>query len=249
MKKISILVISAVVMVLSCTKEEEVPVITTPDPQVDSCFIVLPYTDQLPNFNLEEWGNPENSGGRYEEPCGGIWASGNGGSVLAGGYLVLAKESIDVHEGAYAAKLVTHQTSLGILAAGSLFTGKFILNWSKPFESARLGIPFSKKPKSLDGYYKYTSVNSDSAQVLVLLTKYNSVAKKTDTVGFGTFTEYNTVTSYTAYSTIIDYNYSAGNDIPDTLVVSFTSSAGSATEDLLGEVGSTLYVDDAKFVY
>ena len=246
MKYLYVSLIAILLLILSCSKEDDPEVIPT-IPVVDSCFIVKPYTDQLPNFDFEEWGNPESSGGKFEEPCGGIWATGNGGSALTG--TIITQKDTDAQNGTYAAKLVTKRTFGNILAAGSIFTGRFELNLSEPIKSAILGIPFTEKPKSMDGYYKYTSVNADSAQIMVLLTKYNSVDKNRDTVGYGLFVEYNTITAYTAYSALIDYNYSASASIPDTVVVSYTSSKGASEKEFKGEVGSTLFVDNGKFIY
>ena len=96
------------------------------------------------------------------------WASGNPGFALTG---MAANKPSDVFptyqindgRSGKAVALTTRMTgSFGALvnkpiASGSLFLGKFDLSTalSKPLESTCFGIPFSKIPLYLKGYYKY----------------------------------------------------------------------------------------------
>jgi len=232
---------ACILFVFSCSKDEEevqAPV------QTLGCFDMVTYTDQLPNFDFNEWGTPIESGGKYEEPCGGIWASGNAGTSLTG--QVTTTKTSDTQNGAYAVQMTTISAQ-GLIAGGSIYAGKFKLDINNTAKSARLGMPFTFKPISMAGYFKYSPINGDSSNIIVLLTKYNASTKKRDTVGWANQPGYAEVTAYTEFDLIIDYNYPAGNEKPDTVVVNFTSS--KAAEFFKGEIGSTFTIDNCTFKY
>lgn len=231
------------ILLSGCTKDEdpEIPDVFTPTP---GCFDPVSYTEQVPNLDFELWGYSNESNGKYEEPCGGVWATGNPGTALFNEYIVT--KTSDVQNGSFAARLET-KTAFNVLSAGSMFTGDFTANFNNPSESAQLGVPFNKKPSGFEGYYKYTSVNGDSSQVYALLTKYNASSKRRDTVGYGQYTEHNSVSSYTKFNFSLDYNFPMGSASPDSLVLVFVSS--KAGLQFKGEVGSTLFVDNCAFVY
>lgn len=114
---------------------------------------------QLENSEFEDWYTP--AGKNYEEPgkdANTIWASGNAGVVTLGEANV---EKFEVAPGDFAARLITRD--LGALAqlvrqrmaAGSMFTGKFVLDIANPLNSAQFGIAFSGRPKSFTISYSY----------------------------------------------------------------------------------------------
>ncbi len=117
-------------------------------------------TPQLENSDFEDWYTP--TGKNYEEPGKNentIWASGNPGVVTLGKANV---EKAELSSGDFGAKLITRD--LGALAqlvkqrmaAGSMFTGKFILDIANPLNSTKFGIPFSARPKSFSITYTYS---------------------------------------------------------------------------------------------
>lgn len=77
--------------------------------------------------------------------------------------------------------------------------------------------PINYRPAALQGYYKYednifidgTESVTDTAQVVVILTKWNSALAKEDTVGSGIFTTAEAVSSFTAFNVPIQYSSSA----------------------------------------
>lgn len=94
------------------------------------------------------------------------WSSGNKG------YSILASDKApEEYPTSYSkdgfkngcAKLVTRSTGpMGAMfgspmAAGNIFTGKFKLNIANALKSTQFGIPYSKEPVKLTGYYKYTA--------------------------------------------------------------------------------------------
>lgn len=124
------------------------------------------------HFDHFEWG-PDETTKRYHtiyemngEAQGIVWASGNSGfSITAGDKPASEYPTFMADNGLikHAAKLTTCSTGpMGIafgtpIAAGNLYLGTFELNISNPLQSTKMGIPFSHKPISLKGHYKYKS--------------------------------------------------------------------------------------------
>lgn len=105
----------------------------------------------------------------FYEPTG--WASSNPGAQMLKGmsytdsYVVM--ETNDAHSGEKAALIKTIDSkgsgALGFLGiyipkvtTGSLFLGSFITDATNTLNSTKFGIPYSQKPVSLKGWYKYT---------------------------------------------------------------------------------------------
>ncbi|MEQ8323233.1 MAG: PCMD domain-containing protein [Vicingaceae bacterium] len=231
-----------IILAFSCSKEEETP--TSPLP-AKGCFDQRTYTEQLPNLDFEDWSSPLESAGRYEEPCGGVWATGNGGTVLDDSKVTTVKTT-DAQNGMFGAKMTT-VLAFGLVSGGSIYAGKFKLNLADPAKSAKQGVPFDLRPLSFNGFFKYQPVNGDSANIIVLLTRFNNMTNKRDTVAFNQLPTYDLTNVYTEFKIDLNYNYPSGNLDPDTIVVNFTSSKGA--EFFKGEVGSTLYIDNCKFTY
>jgi hypothetical protein len=117
-------------------------------------------------FPLDEWKTSGTGAAAHDEPANEqLGTSGTGGALLvafygANGFPIYKTE--DAVAGGYAAKLVTVDTSdilnslVPAITAGSLFTGKFELNILDRISSAKFGIPYSGKPVSFNGWYKYT---------------------------------------------------------------------------------------------
>jgi hypothetical protein len=105
------------------------------------------------------------------------------------------------------------------------------------------------KPSKFKGYYKYEPVGADSCTALLLLSRWNTGAKKRDTVGYGKMVEYNAVSTYTPFEIPINYLESGSVDTMSLLIISsagynlvvFTASHGNP--------GSTMYVDDLTLDY
>jgi hypothetical protein len=115
---------------------------------------------QLENSEFEDWYTP--SGKNYEEPgkdANSIWASGNAGVVTLGEANV---EKLEVAPGDFAARLITRdlgplaQLVRQRMAAGSMFTGRFVLDIANPINSAQFGIAFTGRPTSFTITYSYT---------------------------------------------------------------------------------------------
>ncbi|MFZ4401224.1 MAG: PCMD domain-containing protein [Bacteroidales bacterium] len=187
----------------------------------------------IPESGFENWTQTAS----YEEPTGNWWTSLNTLKSL-GGPITLSKTT-DIHSGNYAAKLETKKWGT-LIIPGLLVSGRFVT--AAPFIIQ--GKPFTDKPIKFKGYYKYISVNNDSAALFAMITKYNSSTLKRDTIAFAQKAILTTTNTYTAFD--INFVYSSSS-APDSIDIVFSSSAAGA--NFAGQVGSTLFVDDIMLEY
>jgi Secretion system C-terminal sorting domain len=99
------------------------------------------------------------------------------------------------------------------------------------------GFPYTDRPNSFTGYYKFNPVGGDSLTLACLFLE-NGVG-----IGEGSFVVKTSATSYTSFAVPINW---ASNDAPDTAVVTigvFAFSTGTSTPNL----GSTMEIDDLAF--
>jgi Putative carbohydrate metabolism domain/Domain of unknown function (DUF5018) len=116
-------------------------------------------TPQLDNSSLDDWYTP--AGKNFQEPGkdeNTIWATGNAGVVT----LTSANVNPTVIAGTdRASEMVTKDLgALGQLtgqrmAAGTTFTGRFVLDIANPLNSTIFGVPFTGSPKSFTASYTY----------------------------------------------------------------------------------------------
>lgn len=200
-----------------------------------SIGVSLSFAQISANLSLDSW----TSSGSYEEPSNG-WSTLNALSNIAPGAPVTVTKTTDKYSGTYAAKLETKQIPIVNTLIGGLLATGFFDNNAAPGQNLKLGMPYTSSPKYFSGYYKYTSVNSDSADFFCALTKWNSTLNRRDTLGMAAYRELNTVSSYTKFNFKI--NYTDSITAPDTIVMLFSSSGGA--QNFQGRVGSTLYIDE-----
>lgn len=130
--------------------------------------LVIKYPSVL--YDMEEWvvENTEvtdESKWIYVPGPEGIWGTSNKGAALAGAKCVSKSEVEHTYSGKASVKIETKDTKPSPLLAGfiprvtsgSLFTGFFDLDMSKPLKSTKFGVSFDKEPLSVSGYYKYAS--------------------------------------------------------------------------------------------
>ena len=178
----------------------------------------------IPNAGFETWTNANTATS---------WSSVSELSL----YFSLSR-STDSHSGTYAAQLKTQTIPIvNITMPGICDLGTINLT----AQTVEGGTPFTGKPDTLKGFFKYTPVGTDSMLIAIMLTKTNSGIQ--DTIGGGIFTCSSTVSSYTEFALPIYYN-TAYTENPDTMNIILLSSATSA-----GGNGTTLLVDDLSLVY
>ncbi len=101
------------------------------------------------------------------------------------------------------------------------------------------GFPFSARPQYLSSYIQYMPYDpSDSSSIKVLLTKWNQVLLKRDTIAFGE--SYFNAMAHSWFNNGTFLNYMSG-DNPDSAII-VISSSGRVPKN-----GSYIYVDDLQF--
>jgi hypothetical protein len=162
---------------------------------------------------------------------------------------VTVTKTTDKHSGTYAAKAVSGNLALGVVNVfipGMIGTAKLDF----PGVRALLGKPCAEcRPVKFKGYYKFEPVNGDSCSAILLLSKWNSVSKKRDTIGYGRFVQKEAVSSWQPFEVVPTYKSSGSIDSITLLVV---SSAGFSVVNFMGavgQVGNTMYVDDLMLEY
>jgi hypothetical protein len=209
-------------------------------------FNQVPGQTTLPNMNLEGWAT--DSTGLYEEPTGGVWTTANRAVRLNPAiFKVTTFKTSDAHLGSWAAKIVTDMAYLpggqNLLLTGTLATGTFN-ELSVPPDNLKMGMPFNGRPTRFKTWFKYFPVQHDSCDMWCMLIKWNPLKMARDTIGVAWYTD--TITHSQYYQLDMVINYYSG-EIPDSISVVY---APSASGDLfLGQVGSTLYVDDITLEY
>jgi|GEM_PF-892729 len=222
-------------------------------------FLFAQEETPIENNSFEDWGfyDIDNNGNptNYEVP-GGYWVTGNKISLIAQGEipLVVYKESKDVYDGNYAARLVSGvwgDPDTGVKLAALLGTGEFEPDFSNPLNSYKPGKPFSARPLKFTGYYKYIPVNIeeglDSLEIYAILTKWNTTTLKADTIGTAYMTHGDATTEWTYFDLPMQY---VSAETPDTVIIVFTPSKDGRLfpPPYVGN-GSTLMVDLVNFEY
>lgn len=216
---------------------------------------------QLPNMNFDSWSKDN----KYPNAVGSdVWDSAN-----SSGAAVTTSPSTDAVEG-YAARLES-VSAFGMLAAGNIFTGKFVklagmgaeLDW---------GTPFASRPLALRGWYKYSpaTINkvkdpykdqmgqTDQCQILAFLADWDApfrVNTNTKTFvdldndpGIIALGQLNTSESSSEYIEFtLPLVYRSNDRMPKYVVIAGASSRFG--DYFTGGIGSVLYMDQFEFIY
>lgn len=197
----------------------------------------------VPNLDFENW--VLSASARFEDPTPAtVWATPNYAMdlILGNPSTSIVQKSSDAHGGSFAA-LMKSRTIVGNFVGATLFTG--YLNTTVPFTPVpMLGIPFTGRPLAMKGWYKYAPVNGDSSSIYIKLTKWNTTTNTQEQIGFVEKRDYAAVNAYTAFDMPIVYT---STDAPDSITIVFSASAGA--EQGVGEVGSSLWIDDIVLDY
>lgn len=159
-------------------------------------FVSLSAAGQLQNLNFEDWDFPLNSNLGYNRPTG--WLCSNRWFGYPEQSLTFANQFVDPVEN------VAQSGNHGI----RLFT---FYNYMK--DSAVQIAAINSRPAALTGYYKYednfviwaTQQYVDTAQVVVVLTKWNAALAKKDTIGLGRFRTHVAADTFTPFQADIAY--------------------------------------------
>jgi hypothetical protein len=238
-----LLLFSIVLLGSKCKKDnDEVP---PDDPPTITC------TSNILDGCLDDWKVIHTNSGDYINPTADFLQTLNELASLpaaAGGPGPVTCDTVtDCVQGKYAARLISKSFSpMGnpIFIPGYVGVSKLDI----PNGTIHLGNAYTLRPKKLLAYYKYAPVSGDSGLIQIMLSKYNAGLR--DTISFDKVIVKNPVTSYTQLDLTLSYRDTINT--PDTLVILFLSSGGFDFSNLIGGVGqvnSTMWVDDLKFVF
>ncbi|GEM_PF-2330217 len=175
---------------------------------------------QIPNGNFETWSDDYTLTG---------WKSYDYGFF---GHPITKNTS--AFEGDFAVQIKTLNI-LGTIIPGIISLGNINLSSMMPYG----GIPYTDRPQGLSFEMKYNPVQGDTMAFFAYLTKWNSEAGTSDTIG-GTFYFSDYITN--DYQNIsLPFIYQS-EEIPDSINIGFLSSAFSP------KVNSTLIVDDLQML-
>lgn len=227
----------------------------------------------IPNMGFDLWYKSgsiwypnENSGNFY-------WDTANGGSDAVGVYPTNPEYS---HKkgGAAAAKLESKSVALVGLAAGNIYSGKFVkANTSLTNPGAELdwGVPFTSRPIALKGYVDYRpgtvnkanaphtgmSGKTDIGIIQAFVTDWSSpfristssgkfvdVDNDSGIIAHGSM-DFSTTNGYIEF--VIPLTYRSTTRIPRYVVVA--AAASKYGDYFTGSTSSVMYVDEFQFIY
>lgn len=236
---------------------------------------------QLYNMDFDLWSKKDSNDVCYGADASAnqkmVWGSANESTSSLGKPTCVPDSVFVAVEGVgkHAVKLKTQIIKAVIvkkLAAGCIFTGKMgRTNYSKMTATLKWGIPFTLRPKSLEGYacYKPKVINManspytdrkgslDSGHVFVLLTDWDQqftvdpgkdafvdIDNDPHIIGYGKVTFDSTMVDYEKFTINIEYR---NERTPKYVVIVGSSSA--LGDYFTGGEGSTLYLDEFRFLY
>ncbi len=191
------------------------------------------FAQATPNFGFESW--TAHTSPNNDTPDG--WDNLNPATGLIGTFTCFkATAAADVYSGTASLRLVTKNVA-GQIANGIATTGTI----NTVAKTVGGGIPYTLRPDSIIGHYKYTAVSGDNGFAEMQLLGSGG---DTDTVGFAHFsTPTTSVGTYTRFSTEIIYR-----DLTSPVVKSIWILS-SSKDAIVHNVGSTIYFDNVSLVF
>lgn len=214
-------------------------IITSCDPDPEDTQPII--TEELAGGDFDKWITKTQGAVSFENPAGDWWDGLNYLSVIGGP--ITATKTEDAYAGDYALRLETKWWGDDLTIPGILASGFFDPDYPIG-ENLILGRPYTKKPKSLNGYMKYFPADNDTLVIFIALTKFDAQTYKRDTIGRGEYAYSGEINPYTAFSINIEYS---NNVNPDSVHVILLSSASG--KEMRGHAGSVLFIDELKFTY
>lgn len=194
-----------------------------------SAYVAFAQNAATPNPGFENWTQV----GNYWNPDS--WNNLNSSTWILGVYTCQrASASGDVHSGNYAIKLTT-KSVFGITANGIASTATLI---TTPPYGITGGVPYTERPDSIVGWYKYTPANANDSGFV----QFALLGSSNDTIGWVKFNTPNTpVTTYTRFSKEITYLS------PATPTLSYWILSASDGDNPV--VNSSMIVDDVDLIF
>ena len=255
--------------------EYSVRAVSAEDKETKEITFTTEKADSVPNMSFDAWYQDGDAWYPNADADNFWWDSANGGTKTLSIYPTTPAEEEYIYakgEGKNAAKLQSKEAMLVGLAAGTIYTGRFIkavMSLSNPGAELDWGVPFTSRPLALTGYYHYIPVTvnkgdyngmsgkTDIGQVQVMLTDWSSpfrvstadgqfVNPQTDKgiIAYGTM-DLNATGSYQPFT--IELEYRDTSRVPKYIVI--VAAASKYGDYFTGGVGSTLYLDEFSFIY
>lgn len=269
----ALVILPAIVLLDACHRTPE------EGPVAGEATAFLDDSGQLYNFSFDDWCRTDKVWYAYAddttEGCR-IWGSSNNGTITLGENNVTPEREFLAVTGAgkAAAKLETRFVGLlgiGKLAAGSLYTGRYLRTVGTSGAELSWGLPYSYRPRSLQGHYCYQPQTvdrtdkqhshlkgqPDTAMIQVVLADWDSpfIVKsaqgiKVDPegdpaiIGYAMLEIAGTDDGYTVFDLPIDYR---SDRQPRYLVIAASSSKYG--DYFTGGTGTTLWMDEFRLCY
>jgi len=236
---------------------------------------------QLYNMSLDEWsksGSVEKCyGADVNDQDRTVWGSANEATAILGIQNCVPESSkVAVSgNGKRAAKIQSKYINAVLVkkfAAGTLFTGQMgTINILKGNASLKWGVPFTKRPKSLEGFACYQPVaishvkspyenkmgKMDTGVIYVVLGDWNGqvtidpaesmfldVNNDPAIIGYGIVSYNSHMDDYKKFTINIDYR---SDRTPTRAII--VASSSELGDFFTGGDGSTLYLDELRFIY
>ena len=278
MKKIFLL-LAAAVLLLSCDEwKDDLYKIESENVQPGPSVVE---EGQLYNMSLDGWSKKGGVNVCYgadanDQDCM-VWGSANEATVMLNVQNCLP-ESVKVAvpgKGKQAAKIQSRYINALVVkkfAAGSLFTGQMDeINILKGNASLKWGVPFTKRPKSLEGYacyqprtishvkspYENKMGKMDTGVIYVVLGDWNGqvtidpaesmfldVKNDPAIIGYGIVSYNSHMDDYEKFT--IDIDYRSDRTPTQAIIVASSSELG---DYFTGADSTTLYLDELRFIY
>lgn len=230
---------------------------------------------QIPNMNFDQWSQKGRSWNPWApDTKAPAWDTANHGLSLLGinGCSPEYEHVAVPGTGKAAAKIETKKV-LGILVAGTIFTGKFIKVVRMSGAQMSMGYPFHGRPRSLSGYihyipgridtasdnYKHLKGTTDIGRIEIsledwdgplLLDSTTEEFKHTEEVphphriGHGVLDVSQDTGGYIPFEIPIEY---VNGKMPSYIVI--VASASRYAQHFTGSTGSIMYIDEFKLNY
>lgn len=227
----------------------------------------------IPNMGFDSWYKngsiwyPNSDSGNF------WWDTANGGSDAVGVYPTSPESSHKVG-GANAAKLESKSVTLVGLAAGNIYTGKFVkanVSLTNPGAELDWGVSFTSRPLALKGYVDYKPGTVDKSKapytgmagkpdigvVQVFITdwsapfristssgKFVDTANDSGIIAYGSV-DFSNTNGYVEFT--VPLTYRSTTRIPKYIVIA--AAASKYGDYFTGSTSSVMYVDEFSFVY
>lgn len=207
-------------------------------------LLLIPYSllkaQDIPNKGFEDWSYYKGSG--FEVPTRWITNDVLTAKINPKYKGISTSKTSDAHSGNYAVKMqvvIDHGETVNgcIYSTGSVDSLIFFYQ-----NRANAGFRYAEKATTINGFYKFNSVQGDSAIFGVTLTKWNKAKNQRDTLVNSVFIAGHNTPEYAPF--VVSFKYHVNNELPDTalIVIGIQAEQGKTAH-----AGTTLYIDDIQF--